>query len=255
MASKKRSADGSHSGEKRDNSPYVFKDQQKLDFTLTIRENIPFTDKQKELFEIIQDKNTKMLFISGPAGCSKTMSAVYCGLHELNNKKANQLVYLRAALECSDSKLGMLPGEIKEKLEEFLPGSQISQLIAKKHVEGAPISFLRGRHMTNRFIIVDEAQSLTKKELITIITRLGEHSKIILCADPYQSDLPNGKIGGFEELKKIFSDEESKQNGIFTFDFLPEDIVRSKLVKFIVQKLDIYSKPPDKEGEWKPNSK
>ncbi len=261
MSKAKRNATGSSEGNKQsqynkpiDNSPYVFKDQAKIDFHLDIRENIPFTAKQKELFKLIQDKNTKMVLVKGPSGVSKTMSAVYCGLHELNNKKVSQIVYIRAAVESADSKLGMLPGEIlskvepyliplKEKLEEFLTTSQVKALQAGNFIEGSPISFLRGRHMSNRYIVVDESQSLVEREIITIMTRLGEHSKIIICADPYQTDLTNGKVGGFDKLFKTFSDQESKDNGIFTFEFGPEDIVRSKFVKFIVEKLEIYNKP------------
>lgn len=248
-----------------DKSPYVHKDHKKLDFDLKIRESIKWTEKQKRLFEIIQDKSTKMCWIRGAAGTSKTLSAIYCGLQELNNKKFNELVYIRGAIESADQKLGMLPGEISskiepyliplmEKLDEFLVESQVRALVNGEFVSGAPVSFLRGRHMANKYIVVDEAQSLSEKELITIITRLGEFSKIIICADPMQSDLPSNKCGGFDKLFKIFSDEDSVANGIKTFEFLPEDIVRSKLVKFIVEKLEIYKKITE-SGDWKPAEK
>jgi phosphate starvation-inducible PhoH-like protein len=248
-----------------DKSPYVHKDHKKLDFDLKIRESIKWTDKQKELFSIIQDKTTKMVYIRGCAGTSKTLSAIYCGLQELNAKKFNELVYIRGAIESADQKLGMLPGEISskiepyliplmEKLDEFLIEPQIKALVNGEFVSGAPVSFLRGRHMANKYIVVDEAQSLSFSELTTIITRLGEFSKVIICADPMQSDLPSNKQGGFDKMFKIFSDEESKQNGIRTFEFSPEDIVRSKLVKFIVEKLEIYKKN-ESAGDWKPKEK
>lgn len=263
MSKKQRSASVTHKVNT-DTSPYVHKDHKKLDFDLKIRENIKWTEKQKKLFAIIQDKTTKMIWVRGCAGTSKTLSAVYCGLQELNAKKFNELVYIRGAIESADQKLGMLPGEISskiepyliplmEKLDEFLVESQVKALVNGEFVSGAPVSFLRGRHMANKYIVVDEAQSLSEKELITIITRLGEFSKIIICADPMQSDLPSNKCGGFDKLFKIFSGEDSILQGIQTFEFLPEDIVRSKLVKFIVEKLEIYKKQSE-SNDWKPSS-
>lgn len=261
--SKKRSTKTVTSTEvnnKSDKSPYVNKDHPKLNISLNIRENIPFTDKQKKLFSIIQNKSTKMVLIKGCAGTSKTLSAVYCGLHELNNKKFNEITYIRAAVESAENKLGMLPGEIEdkvgpyiiplmEKLDEFLAESQVKHLINNGYVNGAPVSFLRGRHMANKYIIVDEAQSLSEKELITIITRMGEFSKIIICADPMQSDLPSTKAGAFEKFFNLFTDQDSIDNGIHTFEFTTDDIVRSKFVKFIIDKLEVYKK---QGNNWSP---
>jgi phosphate starvation-inducible protein PhoH len=84
---------------------------------------------------------------------------------------------------------------------------------------------------------MDESQNCTQKEIVTLMTRIGEFSKCFILADPDQSDLPSGKSGGFERLRALFSGPDSKEKGIYSFEFTEEDIKRSELVKFIVKKL------------------
>jgi phosphate starvation-inducible PhoH-like protein len=252
MSNAKRSAKLDEGKNKKDTSIYTFKDGQKLGFDLNIRENIPFTDKQKEFFELFGDKKTKLILLRGPAGTSKTLISVYAALHLLNERKMDKILYVRSAVESADTKLLALPGSIedkmapffaplKEKLEELLPENQIKALLNGGFVEGTPISYLRGRSFgSNKVIIGDEIQSLTYREIISLLTRISEFSKMILIFDPKQSDLPEGKMGAINKIWDAFSDQESFENGIRTFSFGPEDIVRSELVKFIVKKLGIY---------------
>lgn len=254
-------------GEKnKDKSPYVSKDKPKLNFDLAIRENIPWTKKQKELFALIQNKDTKVVFIKGNAGTSKSISAIYTALQELNQKKVNEIIYVRSAVESSDQKLGMLPGKIESKMEpylapmldkanELLSQDQVKGLIAGGFLTGIPVSFLRGRHFANKFIIMDETQCSTFREIETLISRAGEFTKILLLADPSQSDLPRSKQGGFEKMFSIFNDEESRKQGIHSFEFTTDDIVRSKLVKFIVEKIEKSKEPSPEEGDWRPGEK
>ena len=98
-----------------------------------------------------------------------------------------------------------------------------------------PISFLRGLNWNAKVVLLDEAQNVSNKELVTFITRMGEFSKVFILGDPSQNDI-NGK-SGFVNVMNVFNNEESRQNGIFTFEFTEDDIVRSALVKFIVKKL------------------
>jgi phosphate starvation-inducible PhoH-like protein len=94
-------------------------------------------------------------------------------------------------------------------------------------------------HWDSKCIILDEAQNSTVKEITTVLTRMGNNSKAFILADPMQTDLKQENIqGGFENIMKIFSDEESKEFGIRTFQFSEEDIMRSELVKFIIKKLN-----------------
>lgn len=204
------------------------------------------TDKQNEFLKIALDKKTKLMFVSGPAGTSKTFLSVLAALTLINQKKVSDLLYLRSAVESADSKIGFLPGEANEKmapyiqplldkLSEFTTKATIDWLQKDKRIDSIPIGFLRGLNWNARCVVADEAQNMTHKELVTLITRVGEFSKVFILGDPDQSDI-NGK-SGFTKMMKTFDDYESKENGIHTFYFDENDIVRSGLVRFIIKKL------------------
>jgi phosphate starvation-inducible PhoH-like protein len=204
------------------------------------------TIKQKQFLDTALDKTTKIMFVSGPAGTSKTYMSILAALTLMNQKRVSDLLYLRSAVESSDSKLGFLPGEanekmapyiqpLLEKLSELTNKATIDSLQKEERLESIPIGFLRGLNWNARCIVADEAQNMTYKELITLITRTGEFSKVFILGDPDQSDI-NGK-SGFIKMMNGFDDVESKENGIQTFKFDEDDIVRSALVKFIIKKL------------------
>jgi len=227
-------------------TPYVFQ-RDKVSYDFLIRE-LPWTEKQRELIALGLNKNVKCILIKGPAGTSKTLTAVYLALQLLRNKKVSDIIFIRSAVESADSKIGYLPGSIDEKLEaymipfmekldELLQIGDRNKLKSDNRFSTTPVNYIRGLHWPAKCIIVDECQSITIKELITTITRMGQFSKVFLLGDPKQSDLPAGKTGGFELLYDLFSDEDSKAQGIYTFEFAEDDIVRSDFVKFIVKKL------------------
>jgi phosphate starvation-inducible PhoH-like protein len=229
---------------KNDTSPIVSQ-RSKIKYELAIFER-ELTEKQKEFINLALSKDTKMIFVSGPAGTSKTYIAIYSALKLLNQKKVSDLLYIRSAVESADSKIGFLPGEadekmapyiqpLLEKLSELLPKRDIETLQKEDRIDSVPLGFLRGLNWNAKVIIADEAQNMTLKELTTLITRVGEFSKIFILGDPDQSDI-NGK-SGFVKMFNVFNDQESKENGIFTFNFTEDDIVRSNLVKYIVKKL------------------
>jgi len=229
---------------KKDTSPKVHQNE-KIKESVRIDER-QLTSKQIELLNLLQNKTTKLVFISGPAGTAKTYTSILAGLTLLNHKRVSEIVYVRSIVESSDSKLGFLPGEMDEKmspyiqplidkLEELLPKHDIDKLKKEERIHGFPINFLRGLSWNAKCIVADEAQNMSKKELITLITRVGEFSKLFICGDPDQSDI-NGK-SGFVPMMNVFDDEESRNNGIYVFKFDEEDIVRSGLVKFILKKL------------------
>ena len=209
----------------------------------------PWTPRQKDFFKIALDKDTKVIFLNGPAGTAKTLLSVYCGLQLLNLKAVSDIMYLRSAVESSDRSLGYLPGSAEEKLrffnlpfldklEELLHEGRASKLEQEKRISMFPVNFARGMNWTAKCVILDEAQNSTIKEIITVLTRLGEGCKCFILADPMQTDLKNFDImGGYEKLIEVFSDKESKEMGIHTFSFGEEDIMRSKLVKFLITKL------------------
>jgi phosphate starvation-inducible PhoH-like protein len=209
-------------------------------------------EKQKQFLELALDKKTKLMFVSGPAGTSKTYMAILSALKLMNEKKVSDLLYLRSAVESSDSKIGFLPGEANEKmapyiqpliekLTELTNKATIDWLQKEERIESIPIGFLRGLNWNARCIVADEAQNMTYKELVTLVTRVGEFSKVFVIGDPEQSDI-NLK-SGFVKMISNFDDEESRANGIHVFEFTEDDIVRSELVKFIIKKLKQLHKP------------
>ena len=232
---------------KPDNSP-IIPQRSKLKSVLKIYQR-ELTDKQKQFLALAADKTAKVIFVSGPAGTSKTFLAVYHALNMINEKRVSDLVYIRSAVECSDAKLGFLPGEADEKmtpyiqplldkLTEMLPKGDIDILLKEERVTGVPVGFLRGLNWNAKAIIADEAQNMTFKELFTLITRTGEFSKVFILGDPEQSDI-NGK-SGFIKMIGHFDDEESRANGIHVFRFNEDDIVRSGLVQFIIKKFYVF---------------
>ena len=255
MSSKK----GSHSRgkDKQEAREYISEELAPEDFyenpdpiktTLKLNE-FNWTDKQKQFFKIALNQNTRIMFVDGPAGSSKTLLSVYCGLQLMNMKACSDIMYLRSAVESSDSKLGYLPGSAEEKLkyfnmpfidklDELLKTTRPEKLIDQKRVGMFPVNFARGMNWKSKCVILDEAQNSSLKEITTVLTRLGEGSRCFVLADPMQTDLRNrDQIGGFEKLYKTFTDQESQARGIHTFAFDEDDIMRSELCKYIVKKV------------------
>lgn len=230
---------------KQDHSP-IIPQRSKLKISLKIFQR-ELTEKQKEFLSLASDKTVKMMFVSGPAGVAKTYLSVYHALTMINEKRVSDLIYIRSAVESSDAKIGFLPGEANEKmapyiqplldkLTELLPKGDIDTLLKEERVTGIPVGFLRGLNWNAKVIIADESQNLSYKELFTLITRTGEFSKVFILGDSSQSDI-NGK-SGFIKMISQFDDEESRQNGIHVFRFGTEDIVRSGLVRFIIERIN-----------------
>jgi len=234
---------------KTDESLYVYQ-RDKLKENLDIRE-FKWTKKQKEFIDIALDKNTKVIFVSGPAGTSKTLLAVYCGLKLLDQKRVSELIYIRSAVESSSFKIGFLPGEVSDKfyfynlpftdkLEELLPKHQVKALEKEKRVFSYPPNYARGMSWNAKCFIYDECQNSGHNEIVTILTRFGHFSKCFILADPKQTDLNNGSRGGFNNLYNHFNNYPlAKENGIYCFKFETEDIVRSDFLKFLVEALEV----------------
>jgi len=206
------------------------------------------SDKQKIFLKIACDKNTNIMFVNGPAGSTKTYMAVFAALRHLQKNEDLDLLYVRTAIESADKGLGALPGTLEEKfnpymapledkLEELLPKTTgvKSELIKSGRVQAMPINFLRGANWINKIVVADESQNFTFKELITLITRIGDNSKLFICGDIMQSDI-NGR-SGFSDMMHLFNDQESKGRGIHCFRFNEDDIFRSEILKYIISKL------------------
>jgi phosphate starvation-inducible protein PhoH and related proteins len=227
-----------------DNSVKIYQ-REKLSKNITIRERNDFTEKQLEFINLTYDKNTKVIFVNGPAGTSKTFTTIYSVLHLLNEKKISDIIYLRSVVESSSHSIGYLKGDLDEKmsvylhplmdkLEELLSPSDINLLMKENRIQGKPLNFIRGSHWAVKAVLFDEAQNATYSELYTLVTRMGEFSKLFILGDIEQCDIKNS---GFGKIMNQLNDDESKSHGIHVFNFNLEDVVRSKLVKFLLTKL------------------
>jgi predicted ribonuclease YlaK len=241
---------------KQDTSKKVHQ-REKLKLELSIRERQDLTEKQKQCINLILDNKTKAVIIKGVAGTSKSFLAILAGLRLMNEKKISDIIYVRSMVESAKKGAGYLPGTrdeklepylmpLMDKLEELLPKTQIQSLINDSRVHGIPINYLRGSNFAAKYLILDEFQNCTFGEIVTTITRVAEKSKLIMLADPRQADI---RDSGFNDIYNLFDDQESRDNGIFTFEFTKEDIVRSEFVKFIMTKLESLDK---KDGDWAP---
>tara|TARA_B100001123_G_C15225975_1_gene993156 strand:+ start:348 stop:1052 length:705 start_codon:yes stop_codon:yes gene_type:complete len=214
----------------------------------TLSINSPrLTEKQKDFLRISLAAQTKIIFLSGPAGSTKTYMAVYSALRWLSSSTDLDLLYVRTIIESAEKNMGSLPGNADEKfdpylrplydkLEEMLKPADQESLRKSNRLLAIPVNYLRGANWKNKIVVADEAQNFTAKELVTLITRIGEGSKLFICGDFLQSDI-NGKTG-FRDIANIFHDEESKKRGIEYFEFDKDDILRSEILKFIIEKLE-----------------
>lgn len=211
--------------------------------------SMDLTEKQKTFLKIALNPDTKVVFVSGPAGSSKTYISVYAALKTLIKNRELDLLYVRTIIESAEKGLGALPGDLDEKfnpyimpliekLDEMLPNNTTAKkdLLDSNRIDAIPINFLRGASWRDKTVIMDEAQNATMKELTTLITRIGENTKLFICGDLMQSDI-NGK-SGFGSMMEIFNDEDSQNKGIHIFKFNHEDIKRSEILKYIIYKLE-----------------
>ena len=182
-----------------------------------------------------------MIFALGPAGTGKTYLAVAQAVQMLITGQVERLILSRPAVEAGE-RLGFLPGDMKEKVDPYLrplydalydmlPAEQVERRITSGEIEIAPIAFMRGRTLNDAFIILDEAQNTTPQQMKMFLTRFGMRSRMVICGDPNQTDLPPGVTSGL-------ADAVSKLEGIPTLSmvrFSAADVVRHPLVGRIVE--------------------
>lgn len=217
------------------------------DLDFKINEDYKLTPNQVEFLVKALQQDTRMCMVDGPAGTAKTYLAVLTALKMLNRKQIDNIIYIRSIVESASRSMGALPGELEEKfapwsmplvdkLEEITTAGAGSNLMNKGYIKCIPVNFTRGLTFKNACVIIDEAQNMTKSELTTILTRFGENSKYLVVGDTYQADI--GEKSGFMNIFKAFDDSVCDENGITTFKFNEEDIVRSEILRFIVERLN-----------------
>ena len=233
----------------KDTSPRV-PQREKIDYTLNLR-GLDWTEKQKAFIELATHKDTKIVFLSGVSGTSKSILAVYCALLLLNQKKVSDLIYVRTIVESASISLGSLPGTVEnkvenfisvlnDKLEELLSTGDIKKLYADERIKGLPVNYLRGASYNAKVVILDEFQNATFSEITTALTRIGKFTKYFVLGDPMQTDLRHKEQSGFKPMFDIFNTEQARAEGIYCVEFGKEDIMRSEILKFIVEQIENY---------------
>lgn len=212
-----------------------------------ITNKFKLNDIHNSFVELCLYKDTKMVFVDGPAGSGKSFLSVFSALQMLQKKQVNQIVYIRSIVESASKSIGALPGFISDKFEPFkgpivekldeLVSSKVGgELMNNGYIKCIPVNYVRGLTFRDSVVIVDESQNLTFQELTTILTRFGENSKYIVIGDSFQSDI--GSKNGFTKIRNAFNDSESESQGIHSFIFTENEVVRSQILKFIVKKLE-----------------
>jgi phosphate starvation-inducible PhoH-like protein len=213
----------------------------------------PKTANQRKYIEAIQDKD--LTFGIGPAGTGKSFLAVALAVQALFAKQVSRIVLTRPAVEAGE-KLGFLPGDLQDKVDPYLrplydalfdlvDNERVTKMLEKRIIEIAPLAFMRGRTLSDSFIILDEAQNTTGEQMKMFLTRIGFGSKVVVTGDVTQIDLPRGQRSGLKEAERVLQ-------GIDEIEFVyfnDKDVVRHKLVQMIVRAYENQSTAENDKGE------
>jgi len=199
----------------------------------------PRTAGQARYFKLLRDN--EVVFGLGPAGTGKTYMAVAWAVESLKKRQVERIILSRPAVEAGE-RLGFLPGDMKEKVDPYLrplydalydmmPADKVDRMLAAGEIEIAPLAFMRGRTLTNAFVIIDEAQNTPPVQMKMVLTRLGEESRMIITGDLTQIDLPGGQLSGLSDAVNRL--ENIKGIGIIRLS--GEDVVRHPVVARILK--------------------
>ena len=197
------------------------------------------TENQQRLVKAFEEND--LVFATGPAGTGKTYLAVAMAAKAFKAHEVNKIILTRPAVEAGEN-LGFLPGDLKDKVDpylrplydalyEMLPAEQVDKKLAIGEIEIAPLAFMRGRTLSNAFVILDEAQNTTPMQMKMFLTRLGENSRMVVNGDLSQVDLPRGVISGLKDAL----DTLNHVSNISSVTFSASDVVRHGLVAKIVK--------------------
>ena len=189
-----------------------------------------------------------LTFAVGPAGTGKTYLAMALAVAALKNKEIERIVLTRPAVEAGE-KLGFLPGDLAQKVDpylrplydalyDFMGIDSYQKLLERGTVEVAPLAYMRGRTLSDSFIILDEAQNTTTEQMKMFLTRIGFRSRVVVTGDMTQTDLPTGKRSGLAEALEVLRDVPQ----ISTVWLTSKDVVRHELVQRIVDAYDAYDR-------------
>jgi phosphate starvation-inducible PhoH-like protein len=242
-----RLAEAEHQGEPRSGDEPVL---------VTPRRHItPRSARQRDYMRALRE--SELVFGLGPAGTGKTYLAVAMAVSMLISGRVDRIILSRPAVEAGE-RLGFLPGDMREKVDPYmrplydalydmLPAEQVIKRLNSGEIEIAPLAFMRGRTLSNAYVILDEAQNTTKVQMKMFLTRLGENSRMAVTGDLSQIDLPRGEVCGLQHAIGILAN----MPGLAQIEFTHADVVRHELVTRIVRAYDeeerrIAAKRPQK---------
>jgi phosphate starvation-inducible PhoH-like protein len=205
----------------------------------------PKTANQRKYIDAIAAND--LVFGIGVAGTGKSFLAVAMAVDALFKKQVSRIILTRPAVEAGE-RLGFLPGDLQDKVDPYLrplydalfdlvDNERVTKMLEKRIIEIAPLAFMRGRTLSDAFIILDEAQNTTSEQMKMFLTRIGFGSKAVVTGDRTQIDLPRGQKSGIKEAEVILKDLE----GIEFVYFSDKDVVRHKLVQMIVRAYEDHS--------------
>jgi phosphate starvation-inducible PhoH-like protein len=213
-----------------------------------------WTPGQQRYLEAIAQHDVVLAL--GPAGTGKTWLAVAAALAALQRREVRRIVLTRPAVEAGEN-LGFLPGDLQEKvspylrplydaLKDLIDPDKVTRLLERGQIEAAPLAFMRGRTLSSAFVILDEAQNTTPEQMLMLLTRLGEHTKMVVCGDPDQTDLRYGQQSGLAHAQRVLQGVE----GIGLVQLDRSDVVRHPLVGRILQAYDVdrANRPANQTG-------
>ena len=229
-----RLSDGPESNDEEDNANLA-------DIVLKTKKRHIYPRSATQAKYIQEMMKNEMVFGLGPAGTGKTYLAVALAVSMMLEGKIDKIVLSRPAVEAGEN-LGFLPGDLKDKVDpylrplydalyEMLPAEQVDKKLAIGEIEIAPLAFMRGRTLSNAFVILDEAQNTTPMQMKMFLTRLGENSRMVINGDLSQVDLPRGVVSGLKDAL----DTLDTVPGISSVTFSASDVVRHGLVAKIVK--------------------
>ncbi len=234
-----------------DDRAYSLKDHfEKARFNPSGKKTVaPKTANQRKYLDAIAKND--LVFGIGVAGTGKSFLAVAMAIDALFKKEVSRIILTRPAVEAGE-RLGFLPGDLQEKVDPYLrplydalfdlvDGEKVTKMLEKRIIEIAPLAFMRGRTLSDAFIILDEAQNTSGEQMKMFLTRIGFGSKAVVTGDTTQIDLPRGQKSGLKEAEKVLADLE----GIEFVYFTDKDVVRHKLVQMIVKAYEAHSNESD----------
>ncbi len=210
----------------------------------------PKTANQRKYLDAIAAND--LVFGIGVAGTGKSYLAVAMAVDALFKKQVSRIILTRPAVEAGE-RLGFLPGDLQEKVDPYLrplydalfdlvDGEKVTKMLEKRIIEIAPLAFMRGRTLSDAFIILDEAQNTTSEQMKMFLTRIGMGSKAVVTGDKTQIDLPGHQRSGIKEAETVLANLE----GIEFVYFTDKDVVRHKLVQMIVRAYEEHSNNEDR---------